>query len=75
MNNTISAQQNNSSFNKVLNKLLKQVLKKVKKTLDYLSIIDRLFFLWLKVNYTVHYIPMLTINKYKFRAHTREVML
>jgi hypothetical protein len=23
-----------------------------------------LFFLWLAVNYTVHYIPMLTINKY-----------
>jgi hypothetical protein len=30
-----------------------------------------LFFLWFKVNYTVRIDPMLTINKYKFRAYTR----
>jgi hypothetical protein len=34
-----------------------------------------LFFLWLAVTTSVCYIPMLNINKYKFRAYTREVML
>jgi hypothetical protein len=43
MNNTISAQQNNSSFNKVFNKLLKQVLKKIKKTSDNLTIVGTFF--------------------------------
>ena len=72
MNNTISAQQKYSSFNKVLIQLLKQLFKKIKKTSDYLSIIDRLFFLWLKVNYTVHYIPMpIILSIWIARAYTR----
>ena len=29
------------------------------------------FFLWLAVTTAAYYIPMLTINKYKFRAYTR----
>lgn len=72
MTNTISAQQNNSSFNKVLIQLLKQVFKKIKKTLDYLSIIDRLFFLWFSVNNTVRIVPMPIITSiWIARARTR----
>lgn len=61
MNNTISGQQNNSSFNKVFNKLLKQVFKKIRMTLDTLTSVGT-FFLWFSVNYTVRIVPMPTIT-------------
>lgn len=74
INRTDIQRQNNSSLNNVFNNIFKnilnKVLKKIKKTLDTLTSVGT-FFLWFAVTTSVCYIPMLTINKYKFRAHTR----
>jgi hypothetical protein len=63
-NRTDIQRQNNSSLNNILNNILNKVFNKVfnniSMTLDNLAIVGT-FFLRFAVNYTVHYIPMLTI--------------